>query len=153
MSSGTVPPVIRTNAELDGYSFLAGLGTCVTRVEFLRRLGNFEAAAGAEADALTILRETTSSYLAIEGQLAELDQLLVDAEIDLRAFAEDAAQADVERENNAKLLLFTQKQLAHERALLSEEVLQVFVVGGNDALIETAILSATNVTEISVAQA
>jgi len=36
---------------------------------------------------------------------------------------------------------------------LSEEVLQIFVVGGNDALIEGAILSATNVTEITVAQA
>lgn len=151
--SGTVPPGIRTNVVLDGYSFLAGLGSCVTRVEFLRRLGNFEAAAGAEADALTLLRETTSSYLTLEGQLAELDQLLIDAERDVRGFAEDAAQADIERENNAKLLLFTQKRLARERALLSEEALQVFVIGGNDALIETAILSATNITEISVAQA
>ena len=151
--SGTVPPGITKNAVLDGYSFLAGLGTCVTRTEFLRRLGNFEAAAGAEADALTLLRETTSSYLTIEDQLAELDQLLIDAELDVRSFTEAAAQADFEREGSAKLLLSTQKQLARERALLSEEVLQVFVVGGNDALIEGAILSATNVTEITVAQA
>ena len=151
--SGTVPDGIKTNAVLDRYSFLAGLGSCVTRVEFLRRLGNFEAAAGAEAEALTLLRETTSNYLTIEGQLTELDQLLLDAERDVQGSVQDAAQADTERENNAKLLLFTQKRLARERALLSEEVLQVFVVGGNDVLIETAILLATNVTEISVAQA
>lgn len=150
--SGTVPPGVTTNVVLDGYSFLAGLNACVTRAEFLRRLGNFEAAAGAEADALTLLRETTSSYLTIEGQLAELDQLLLEAERDVREFAAAAAEADLEREDNAKLLLFTQKQLARERALLSEEVLQVFVVGGNDTLIEEAVLSATNVTEISVAQ-
>jgi hypothetical protein len=64
--SGTVPAGIRTNAVLDRYSFLAGLGSCVTRVEFLRRLGNFEAAAGAEAEALTLLRETTSNYLTVK---------------------------------------------------------------------------------------
>jgi len=150
--SGTVPPGVRTNAVLDGYAFLAGLNACVTRSEFLRRLGNFEAAAGAEADALTLLRETTSSYLTIEGQLAELDQLLIEAERKVRSFTADAAQADLEREDNAKLLLATQKRLARERALLSEGVLQVYVVGGNDALIEEAILAATNVTEISVAQ-
>ena len=100
MISGTVPPGITKNAVLDGYSFLAGLGTCVTRTEFLRRLGNFEAAAGAEADALTLLRETTSSYLTIEDQLAELDQLLIDAELDVRSFTEAAAQADFEREGD-----------------------------------------------------
>jgi len=151
--AGRVPPGVETNTVLDGYSYLAGTGQCVTRVEFLRRLGNFEAAAGAEADALTLLRETTSSYLTIEGQLAELDQQLLEAEREVRQFTADAAQADIERSNNTKLLLFTQKRLARERALLREEVLQVFVVGGNDALIETAVLSATNVTEISVAQA
>jgi murein DD-endopeptidase MepM/ murein hydrolase activator NlpD len=152
VSFGQIPAGVTTNEVLDGYSYLAGTGQCVTRVEFLRRLGNFEAAAGAEADALTLLRETTSSYLTIEGQLAELDQLLITAERDVRAFMAGAAQADLDRENNAKLLLFTQKRLEREEALLREEVVQVFVVGGNDALIEEAILSATNVTEISVAQ-
>ena len=152
VSFGRIPAGVTTNAVLDGYSYLAGTGQCVTRIEFLRRLGNFEAAAGAEADALTLLRETTSSYLTIEGQLAELDQLLITAERDVRAFMADAAQADIDRENNAKLLLFTQKRLEREEALLRAEVVQVFVVGGNDALIEEAILSATNVTEISVAQ-
>lgn len=150
--SGTVPDGVTTNAELAGFSFLAGLGACVTRSEFLRRLGNFEAAAGAEADALSLLRETTSSYLTIEGQLAELDQLLIDAERNVREFTAAAVEADLARENNAKLLHFTRKELARERALLRDEVLHVFVVGGNDALIEEAVLSATNVTEISVAR-
>lgn len=152
VSFGRVPPGVTTNAQLDGYSYLAGLGQCVTRVEFLRRLGNFEAAAGAEADALSLLRETTSSYLTIEGQLAELDQRLIDAERDIREFTAAAAAADQERLDNAKLLLFTQKQLAREQALFREEVLQIFVIGGNDALVEEAVLAATNVTEISVAQ-
>lgn len=152
VSFGRVPAGVTTNAELNGYSYLAGLGQCVTRGEFLRRLGNFEAAAGAEADALSLLRETTSSYLTVEGQLAELDQLLIDAEREIRDFTAAAATADRERLDNAKLLLFTQKQLAREQALFREEVLQIFVIGGNDALIEEAVLAATNVTEISVAQ-
>ncbi len=149
--SRTVPSGVTTNGQLNGYSFLAGLGQCVTRSEFVRRVGNFEAAAGAEADALTLLRETTSSYLTIEGQLAELDQLLANAERDIRAFAAAAADADLERQNNAKLLLFSGKALERERALLREEAVYVFVFGGNGALIEEAVLSATNVTEISVA--
>ena len=41
--AGQVPDGVETNAVLDGYSYLAGTGQCVTRVEFLRRLGNFEA--------------------------------------------------------------------------------------------------------------
>lgn len=152
VAAGAVPRGVTTNAVLDSYSYLAGLGTCVTRSEFLRRLGNFEAAAGAEADALSLLRETTSSYLTIEGQLAELDQLLINAERDVRRFTAAAAEADLDRANNAKLLLYTRKQLAREEVVLRDEVLHVFVIGGSDALIEKAILSATNVTEISVAQ-
>jgi len=150
--SGTVPRRVVTNRELDGFSFLAGLGQCVTKSEFLRRLGNFEAAAGAEADALTLLRETTSSYLTVEGQLAELDQLLIEAEQQIDEFTAAAADADERRQENARKLLSTQKQLDRERALLREEVRHVFVNGGNDALIEEAVLSATNVTEIAVAQ-
>jgi murein DD-endopeptidase MepM/ murein hydrolase activator NlpD len=148
--SGTVPRRVTTNRELDGYSFLAGLGQCVTRSEFLRRLGNFEAAAGAEADALTLLRETTSAYLTVEGQLAELENLLAEAESQIEEFTQDAAEADQRRRDNARLLVSTQKQLDREQALLREEVRQVFVSGGNDALVEEAILSANNVTEISV---
>lgn len=150
--SGTVPEEVTTNAVLDGYSFLAGLDQCVTRSEFLRRLGNFEAAAGAEADALTLLRETTSSYLTIEGQLAELDQRLIEAEREIRQFTADAAAADLDRINNAKLLQFIQKDLLRERERLKAEVLQIFVIGGNDALVEEAVLGASNVTEISVAR-
>jgi len=147
-----VPSGVTTNAQLNGYSYLAGTGQCVTRGEFLRRLGNFEAAAGAEAEALTLLRETTSSYLTIEGQLAELEQRLLDTERQVRQFTEDAAQADNDRAANAKRLAVTQKRLAGERALLKAEALHVFVVGGNDAMIESAILASSNITEISVAQ-
>jgi|GEM_PF-335789 len=152
VSFGRIPPGVTTNKVLNGYSYLAGTGQCVTRAEFLRRLGNFEAAAGAEADALTLLRETTSSYLTIEGQLAELDQLLINAQIEVDKFTADAARADLEREDNRKLLHFAQKRLSRERELLREEVLYVFVVGGNKALVEEAVLSSSNVTEITVAQ-
>jgi len=152
VSFGRVPSGVTTNAQLNGYSYLAGTGQCVTRGEFLRRLGNFEAAAGAEAEALTLLRETTSSYLTIEGQLAELEQRLLDTERQVRQFTEDAAQADNDRAANAKRLAVTQKRLAGERALLKAEALHVFVVGGNDAMIESAILASSNITEISVAQ-
>lgn len=152
VSFGRVPSGVTTNAQLNGYSYLAGTGQCVTRAEFLRRLGNFEAAAGAEADALTLLRETTSSYLTIEGQLAELEQRLLDTEQEVKQFTEDAAQADSDRAENAKRLASTQKRLAGERALLKAEALHVFVVGGNDAIIQSAVLSSSNITEISVAQ-
>jgi len=153
VSFGRVPSGVTTNAELNGYSYLAGTGQCVTRAEFFRRLGNFEAAAGAEAEALTILRETTSSYLTVEGQLAELELLLAAAEQEIATFTAAAAAADMERQDNAKLLQSTQKRLARERDLLREEVLQVFVLGGNEVLVEAAVLSSTNITEISVVQA
>lgn len=152
VSFGQIPDSVTTNAELDGYSYLAGLGLCVTKTEFLRRLGNFEAAAGAEADALTLLRETTSSYLSLEDQLNELDQMLVASEDDIRRFTEQAAEADAQRRNSEKLLVFTQKQLAREEALLQQEVLDVFVTGGNGSLVDEAILSSTNISEIIVAQ-
>jgi len=152
VSFGRVPAGVTSNKVLDGYSYLAGTGQCVTRNEFLRRLGNFEAAAGAEADALTILRETTSSYLTVEEQLLELEDLLVDAQAAVESFAAEAAEADLEVENNRKLLFLTQKELVREQALLKEEVLQVFVYGGNDALVEAAVLSSSNVTEITVAR-
>jgi len=152
VSFGKAPAGVTTNAELEGYSYLAGLGQCVTRVEFFRRLGNFEAAAGAEADALTLLRETTSSYLTIEEQLVELQAQLEQAEADIAQFTADAGAADRRRVDNAKLLAFAQKELIREEALLRGEVLDVFVLGGNDALVEEAILGSTNVTEISVAR-
>lgn len=153
VSFGRVPAGVTTNDELNGYSYLAGTGQCVTRGEFLRRLGNFEAAAGAEADALTLLRETTSSYLTVEGQLAELEQRLVDTERDVRAFSADAAEADAARADNIKSLAATQKRLERERQLLRSEVVGVFVLGGTEVAIETAVLHATNVTEIGVARA
>lgn len=153
VSFGRVPRGVTTNVELDRYSYLAGTGQCVTRFEFLRRLGNFEAAAGAELDALSLLREITTSYLSIEERLAELDHLLTESEQNVRAFTEQAAQADLERARSEKMLLSTRKQLTRESELLRAEVLEFFVAGGSDVAVTKAVLGAANLTEVGVTRA
>lgn len=150
VSFGKVPAAVTTNRELDGYSYLAGTGQCVTRVEFLRRLGNFEAAAGAEADALAILRETTSEYLTVEDQLAELEAGLINAERDVRQFTTDAADADANRAQNEKDLLAARKVLQREMLLLQEEVVQIYISGGREVAVEAAILGADDLIEVGL---
>lgn len=152
VSFGQVPPGVTTNRELDGFSYLAGTGQCVTKDEFLRRLGNFEAAAGAEADALALLRETTSAYLTLEEQIAELDAARLRAETDVGVFTEAAARADAERAQNEKDLQEARKVLQRELRLLEAEVLEVYVTGGPDAAIRAAVLAADDVTEIGIVQ-
>ena len=152
VSFGRVPTGVTTNAELDRYSYLAGTGQCVTRVEFLRRLANFEAAAGAELDALELLRATTSTYLTVEEQLAELQLQLVVADAAVATFTAAAAEADLERDSNEKLLVETRKQLQRERERLRAEVLEVFTRGGNDVAVAKAVLSAETITEIGVSR-
>lgn len=152
VSFGKVPAAVTTNRELDGYSYLAGTGQCVTRGEFLRRLGNFEAAAGAEADALAVLRETTSEYLTVEEELLELEAALVTAESDVVQFTADAAEADSQRAQNEKDLLEARKVLQREMVLLQEEVLQIYVSGGREVAVEAALLGAEDPTEIGLVQ-
>lgn len=150
VSFGKVPRGVTTNVELDRYSYLAGTGQCVTRVEFLRRLANFEAAAGLELDALTLLRETTSSYLTVEERLDELALLLIQREEDVVNFTQAAADADLERARAEKLLFETGKQLGRETDRLKAEVLEFFVAGGNDVAVAQAVLIASNLTDIAV---
>ena len=152
VSFGQIPPGVTTNRELDGYSFLAGTGQCVTRAEFLRRLGNFEAAAGAEADALALLRETTSEYLTVEEQLAELEAGLVVAEREIREYKAAAAEADARRAQNEKDLLESRKVLQRELRILRIEVVDIYITGGSDQAIEAALLSAADPTEIGLVQ-
>jgi len=152
VSFGRIPSGVTTNAQLDAYSYLAGTGQCVTRVEFLRRLANFEAAAGAEQDALALLRETTSQYLTVEEQLAELDSQLLIAERQVREFTAAAALADGKRVQNAKALAETRKELVRERELLRAEAVEVFVMGGPDVVLDAATLSAANATELGALQ-
>lgn len=152
VSFGKVPAGVTTNRELDSYSYLAGTGQCVTRVEFLRRLGNFEAAAGAEADALALLRETTSEYLTVEDQLAELEAGLLSAERDVREFTAAAAEADARRAQNAKDLLESRKELQRELEVLRIEVVDIYITGGTDQAIEAALFSAGDPTEIGLVQ-
>lgn len=150
VSFGKVPEGVTTNRELDAFSYLAGTGQCVTRVEFLRRLGNFEAAAGAEADALELLRETTSEYLTVEEQLAELEAGLITAERDVREFTAAAADADARRAQNEKDLLESRKVLQRELRILRLEAVDIYVTGGTEQAVEAALLSAVDPTEIGL---
>jgi len=152
VSFGQLPGGVETNAELDGFAYLAGTGECVTKVEFLRRLDNFEAAAGAEAEALALLRETTAAYLTADERIAELDAARIRAENDVRLFAEAAADADTERIQNEKELHQTRKFLEREQRVLEAEVLQVYVTGGPDAAIEAALLAVDDVNDIGLVQ-
>ncbi|MEM7092644.1 MAG: peptidoglycan DD-metalloendopeptidase family protein [Actinomycetota bacterium] len=152
VSFGQIPEGVTTNAELNGFSYLAGTGQCVTKVEFLRRLGNFEAAAGAEADALALLRETTSEYLSVEEQLAELNAGLITAEADVRDLTDAAAEADLRRARNEKSLFEARKVLQRERRLLEIEVLDVYVTGGGDAATESALIAAENLNTVGIVQ-
>lgn len=152
VSFGRVPEGVDTNRELDGYSYLAGTGQCVTKAEFLRRLGNFEAAAEAEADALTLLRETTSQYLGVEQRIVELENALDVANQEIVDYRNAAAKADAEHTQNQKDLHEARKALHREMLILEAEVLEVYVTGGPNAAKRAAILAASDLNEIGLIQ-
>lgn len=147
-----VPRGVVTNEALRNFSYLAGTGQCVTRVEFLRRLDNFEAAAGAEADALNALRATTSEYLTVEGQIAELEQRMQASELRIQELQVLLAETDERRIATEQNLVLTRERLAEERETLSGQVLEYFVAGGDHAIIAAA-LKATSISEIAITQA
>lgn len=152
VSWGRVPSHVTTNAQLADYSYLAGLGQCVTRAEFYRRLANFEAAAGAEADALKLLRETTSQYLTVEDQLHELEAQLNLAEADIERYTEEAAEADTKRIENERFLDETRADLDEQVDLLRDEVVEVYIAGDREQLEEIAVLRAANLSEVALAR-
>lgn len=148
VSFGVVPAGVSTNDQLNAYSYLAGTGQCVTRVEFLRRLGNFEAAAGAEADAIALLRATTSEYLTVEEQIVGLEIELEksgEAVIDLR---NEAATADLRRAEKQGELTETRAELSDQRELLKKEVVEFFVTGGDETAVAIAVLNARNIDDV-----
>ncbi len=152
VSFGAVPASVTTNEQLNDYSFLAGTGQCVTRWEFLRRLGNFEAAAEAEADALAQLRSTTSSYLDLGRELDALDAELSLAEGSVTDLRDRAATADERRRLAEQRLDETRVLLEEEQERLKTEAVGFFIGGGDDA-VAGAVLTASNLTEIRLAQA
>ncbi len=151
VSSGSVPSSVTSNEQLDFYSYLAGTGQCVTRVEFLRRLGNFEAAAEAEAGALAVLRDTTLKYLTVQEQLAVLDEQLEEAVRQVESLRDEAAEADELRAETEAKLEETTALLEIEREIMRLEVLGFFVSGGDQAIVG-AVLSASNISEIGLAE-
>lgn len=146
-----VPPSVTTNAQLENYSYLVGLSQCVTKAEFLRRLGNFEAAAEAEADAIKVLRETTSDYISIESTLVEKRSELQELEAQIEGYATQVAQASSRNEELETILEATQKELAQEVENLKVEAVQVFITGDPRIALESAVLYSSNITEISAA--
>lgn len=148
VSFGVVPSGITTNDQLNAYSFLAGTGQCVTRTEFLRRLGNFEAAAGAEADAIALLRKTTSAYLTVEEQIEGLETELDKSRVQVVDLRDDAADADLRRADKQEELGETRVELAAQREILKKEAVEFFVSGGDETAVAMAVLNAKNIDDV-----
>lgn len=148
---GKVPESVTTNAQLDNYSYLVGLGQCVTKAEFLRRLGNFEAAAEAEAEAIKVLRETTSDYISIETTLAEKRSELLELEAQIEGYATQVAQASSRRSELETILEETQLRLSQEIEDLKIEAVEVYIYGDPQIALESAVLYSSNASEIAAA--
>jgi len=148
VSFGVVPAGVVTNDQLNSYSYLAGTGQCVTRSEFLRRLGNFEAAAGAEADAIALLRATTSEYLTVEEQIEGLEVQLENSRTEVVSLREAAADADLRRVEKQDELAATRVELEAERVLLKKEAVEFFVTGGNEGAVAAAILNSETIDDL-----
>lgn len=148
VSFGVVPAGVVTNDQLNAYSYLAGTGQCVTRVEFLRRLGNFEAAAGAEADAIALLRATTSEYLTVEEQIEGLEVELEKSQGQVVDLRNAAADADLQRVAKQDELAATRVELEEQRVILKKEAVEFFVRGGDEGAVALAVLNAESIDDL-----
>lgn len=153
VSFGRVPDGVTTNEQLNRYAYLAGTAQCVTRTEFLRRLANFEAAAEAEAEALMLLRDTTSSYLDVERELDGLNETLDAVGAEVAALRNTAAAADLQRVEAEAALGAARRELHGAVDKLRADAVSLFISGGTDTVVAAAVMQASTLSEVVLARA
>jgi len=142
--AGRVPSHITTNAVLSGYAFLTGTSECVTHSEFERRVGNFEAAAGEEKEALDRLNRLTTEVLSLEEQLADLEIRLSAARNLVRDAKANVLEASSELSETRAKLSRVRRQLAAERRLFERQAIEAYMGGGDAEAVTDVVLSMDN---------